>query len=163
MRKAALSLASVGVLAFAAGCGEDDKKKSSSSDSAATAKPAPEKANVSFTSPAEGQDVSGGTVNARVDLNGFAIDGKNVGKKNQSGKGHLHFSLDGGKFDKPKYSGANGELAVKLGVDGKYSPSVTPAITYKGIPAGEHTLKVELANNDHSDSGTESEINFRVQ
>ena len=80
-----------------------------------------------------------------------------------SGEGHLHFSMDGGKFDHPKYSGANGQLAVKLGVDGKYSPSVTPTITYKGLPKGKHVLEVYLANNDHSNTGVEGRTEFTVQ
>ena len=88
---------------------------------------------------------------------------KNVGKKAVPGKGHLHFSLDGGKFDFPKYSGANGKLAKKLGVAGKYSPSVTPSITYKNLPKGKHTLKVMLANNDHSDAGASAKLAFTVR
>jgi len=49
---------------------------------------------------------------------------------------------------------------VKLGVQGKYSPSVTPSITYKGIPAGKHKLEVYLANNDHTNTGVESSTSF---
>ena len=165
MTKKIMSVAAAGVLAFAAGCGEDDKEKSSDSKSGSegqTSKPR-QAANVSFTTPAEGADVQGDTVKARVDLKSFALDAKNVGKKATPGRGHLHFSLDGGKFDFPKYSGENGKLAKMLGVDGKYSPSVTPTITYRGIPAGEHTLKVELANNDHSDTGNATEVKFRTQ
>jgi hypothetical protein len=30
--------------------------------------------------------------------------------------------MDGGKYDFPKHSGANGRLATQLGVQGKYSP-----------------------------------------
>jgi hypothetical protein len=85
-----------------------------------------------------------------------------VGKKAVDGRGHLHFSLDGGKYDSAKFSGANGKLAEQLGTDGKYSPSVTPEITYEGIPAGKHTLEVDLANNDHSDSGQTAKVSFTV-
>jgi hypothetical protein len=90
------------------------------------------------------------------------IDGKAVGKKPVDGEGHIHFSLDGGRFDSAKYSGANGKLAEQLGTDGKYSPSVTPEITYSGIPAGKHVLEVDLANNDHSDTGTTAKVSFMV-
>jgi hypothetical protein len=116
---------------------------------------------VSFASPGDGESV-GSKFTASVELAGFEIDPKAVGKDPVDGKGHLHFSLDGGKFDSAKYSGANGELAEQLGTDGKYSPSVTPEITYENIPAGEHTLEVDLANNDHSDSGTTATVTFTV-
>ncbi len=165
MLKKTLTLAAVGAVALAAGCGDDDKDKSSSkSESESTKAAQPRKAaNVSFTAPAEGATVKGSTVYARVDLKGFAIDAKDVGKKNVPGKGHLHFSLDGGKFDHPKYSGANGQLAVKLGVDGMYSPSTEPKITYSGLPKGKHTLEVDLANNDHSPTGASATTTFVVQ
>lgn len=73
--------------------------------------------------------------------------------KPETGQGHLHFELDGGKFDNSKHSGANGKLAEQLGTDGKYSPSVAPTITYENLPKGKHVLKVYVANNDHSESG----------
>ena len=60
-------------------------------------------------------------------------------------------------------SGANGKLAVTLGVQGKYSPSVTPSITYKGLPPGKHRLEVYLANNDHTNTGVESSTSFTVK
>ena len=82
---------------------------------------------------------------------------------NEPNKGHVHFSLDGGKYDYPKYSGANGDLAVQLGVDGMYSPATEPSITYSGLPAGEHTLEVDLVNNDHSETGTTASTTFTVE
>src|SRR5438477_115049 len=75
--------------------------------------------------------VTSSTVTARVKLVHFRLSAKDVGKKPKRGEGHLHFAMDNGKFDHPKYSGANGKLAVQLGVAGMYSPSVTPTITYK--------------------------------
>ncbi len=131
-----------------AGCG--------GSDSSAPAE------KVSFTSPAAGSTVSG-PVTAQVAIEGFTLNGDSVGQAAKQGEGHLHFSLDGGKYDFPKYSGANGALAAKLGVAGKYSPSVTPGITYANLPAGPHTLKVFLANNDHSDTGVSAEVAFTVK
>jgi hypothetical protein len=71
--------------------------------------------------------------------------------------------MDNGKYDQPQYSGANGQLAVKLGVAGKYSPSVTPTITYKGLPKGKHELEVYLANNDHTNAGPEAKTEFTVK
>jgi hypothetical protein len=70
--------------------------------------------------------------------------------------------MDEGKDDQPQYSGANGQLAVKLGVQGRYSPSVTPTITYRGLPKGKHKLEVYLANNDHSNTGVEAATSFTL-
>src|SRR5919199_3101067 len=164
MTKRFLALALVAVLAMAVGaCGS--KKKSSSAST--TPKPAPQqvkgpKIGVAFKKPKPNSKV-GSKFTAVVTLSNFTLDPKDVGKKPQLGKGHLHFSLDGGKFDFPKYSGANGKLAAKLGVTGKYSPSVKPQITYKKIPKGKHTLKVELANNDHSPAGASATDTFTVK
>jgi hypothetical protein len=119
-------------------------------------------AKVSFVSPTKGSTQSS-TVTAKVKLAGFTLSPKTVGKKPKQGQGHLHFSIDDGKYDQPKYSGKNGQLAVKLGVNGKYSPSVAPSITYKGLPAGKHTLEVYLANNDHSNTGVEAKTMFTVE
>ena len=44
----------------------------------------------------------------------------------------------------------------------RYSPSVTPSITYRHLPPGKHTLRVFLANNDHSDTGKSAEVAFTV-
>ena len=116
---------------------------------------------INITSPGDGDEI-GSKFTAQVDVGDFKLDPKAVGKQPTKGSGHLHFSLNDGKFDRPKYSGANGKLAVQLGTDGKYSPAVAPQITYEDIPAGEHTLKVVAANNDHSDTGAVSEVTFTV-
>jgi hypothetical protein len=155
LKKALAPLAIVAALGIAA-CGDDGESSSSSNDTSSS-EPA-----VSFTSPSEGA-MAGDTVTAEVELDNFEIDAVNVGKALDEGKGHLHFSLDGGKFDTPKYSGANGDLAVKLGVDGQYSPAVEPKITYSGLPKGEHTLEVDLANNDHSETGATASTTFVVE
>ena len=96
-------------------------------------------------------------------LTDFTIDANNVGKANLAGTGHLHFSVDGGKFDYEKYSGANGALAAKLGIAGKYSPSVTPSVTYTGLPKGKHTGRVFIVNNDHSNTGSSAKLVFTVK
>lgn len=170
MRKA-LALVCVAVIAIAAaGCGS--KKKSTSSTSSPTTTTTSSAAtsshvgapgaSVAFVKPKAGS-TQGTTVTVVVKLKNFKLAPKNVGKPAKQGEGHLHFSLDGGKFDQPKYSGANGQLAVKLGVNGKYSPSVMPTVTYQGLPKGKHTLEVYLANNDHSKTGVEASESFTVQ
>jgi hypothetical protein len=138
-----------------AACGDDDED-SATNESAETSQPT-----VSFTEPSDGSTV-GSKVSAEVELEGFELDPDAVGMAAEDGHGHLHFSLDGGRFDTAKYSGPNGELAEELGVDGQYSPSVEPSITYSNLPAGEHTLVVELAENDHSDVGISDETTFTV-
>jgi hypothetical protein len=145
------------------GCGSDNKSSSSSSKSKTTPQQIKgPKIAVAFKSPKSNAKL-GTNVTATVKLTNFKLDPQDVGKAPKPGKGHLHFSMDGGKFDQPKYSGANGKLAKKLGVTGKYSPSVTPKITYKGLPKGKHTLKVALANNDHSNAGATASVKFTVK
>ena len=108
----------------------------------------------------------GKKVTVTVKTKGFRIDADGVGGKPKSGRGHEHFQMDGGKYDYPKYSGANGKLAVQLGVQGKYSPSVTNAVTYKGLPKGRHKVTVFLVKNDHSNYASKrakKTITFRVK
>ena len=165
MRLKTIALLCVGIAALgAAGCGSSKKKSPSASPSPTSAPKhvgAPG-AKVVFVSPAKGSTTSS-TVKVVVKLTNFKLAPQNVGKPAKQGEGHLHFSLDGGKFDQPKYSGANGKLAVKLGVNGKYSPSVTPAITYTSVPKGKHGLVVYLANNDHSSTGVGAVTTFTVK
>lgn len=164
IRKQMVPAVVLAIAVGAAGCGSDSKSSSSASTN-----PQPQKQKISgpkigvaFTKPKPKATV-GTKVVAVVKLSNFKLDPKAVGKAPAPGKGHLHFSMDGGKFDYPKYSGANGELAKKLGVTGKYSPSVAPTITYKGLPKGKHTLKVALANNDHSNAGASATVSFKVK
>jgi hypothetical protein len=117
---------------------------------------------VKFVTPTQGS-TKGSTVTATVKLTDFKLDAKDVGKMKAAHMGHLHFQMDGGKYDYPKYSGANGRLAAKLGIAGKYSPSVTPSITYMHLPKGKHTLVVFLANNDHSPVGPKATVSFTVR
>ena len=149
-----------------AGCGDTERSNSTNEQSPA---PATEgnaqsgpKAKVTFVSPKDGT-TTGDKFTAKVKLENFELDPAAVGKSPVPGKGHLHFQLDGGRFDIPENSGANGKLAKKLGVDGKYSPSTTTSITYEKIPPGEHTLEVYLANNNHTDTGVEAETEFTVK
>jgi len=117
---------------------------------------------VTFVTP-KANAATGSTVSFDVDLKNFSLDPADVGKRNKAHRGHLHFQMDGGKFDFPKYSGANGTLAKALGIAGTYSPSIAPMIVYKHLPAGKHTLTVFLANNDHSPAGAKATIHFTVR
>jgi hypothetical protein len=160
-RKQLSVLPIIGALALGvSACGGDEEADTAAAMPAATETAA--KPKVTFASPTSEMPV-GSTFTAKVDLSQFKIDEKAVGMKPADGEGHIHFSLDGGKYDVPKYSGANGKLAVQLGTDGKYSPAVAPEITYENIPAGEHTLEVDLANNDHSETGSTAKVTFMVE
>jgi hypothetical protein len=117
---------------------------------------------VRFVTPTVNQTTPS-TVVVRVALTNFSLDPADVGKRNKARRGHLHFQMDGGKFDFPKYSGPNGSLAKTLGIAGKYSPSIAPKIVYRHLPAGKHTLRVFLANNDHSPVGPKASVTFTVR
>ncbi len=147
---ALVAACSIAVLGIAA-CGGDDDDDGASEESAA----------VTITQPEDG-GTAADPVTATVDLDEFEIDAASVGMANADGKGHLHFSVDGGAYDSSTYSGANGKLAEQLGTDGQYSPATEPTITYKGLPPGEHTLNVELVNNDHSPTGVSDSVTFTV-
>ena len=159
--RTALACAAAAALAVA-GCGDEKRSDSTSEQSQAPTAQSGPKAKVSFVAPKDGS-TAGDKFTAKVKLENFEIDPSGVGKSPVSGKGHLHFQLDGGRFDIPENSGANGQLAKKLGVDGKYSPSTTASITYEKIPPGKHKLKVYLANNNHTDTGVEAETEFTVK
>jgi hypothetical protein len=102
-------------------------------------------------------------VHVVVSVKDFKLDAAALDKAPRQGYGNLQFRMDGGKYDTPRYSGANGKLAVRLGVAGKYSPSVTPRITYSALPPGKHTLVASLANNDLSETGVQTRVVFTVR
>ena len=130
---------------------------SASALGSSTAKPG-----IQVTSPMHGAKTMA-KVTFKVKLTNFTICAACVGKANKANSGHLHFALDGGKFDYPKYSGANGKLAVQLGIAGKYSPAVLPQITYAHLPKGKHTLRVFVVNNDHSNTGAKASTTIWVK
>jgi hypothetical protein len=119
-------------------------------------------ASVSFVAPKEGSTVSD-PVHVRVAVKGFKLDPTGLDKRPRKGYGNLHFRMDGGRYDAPRYAGANGKLAVRLGVAGKYAVAVTPSITYARLPPGRHTLVVSLANNDLSETGVRAVVVFTVR
>jgi len=103
------------------------------------------------------------TVSVVVAVTNFKLSAADFGKAPIAGEGHLFFSIDHGKFDLPAHSGANGRLAAKIGVEGKYSPSVTPRITYTDLPSGKHTVVVYLVSNDNKKLGPSDTVTFTVQ
>jgi hypothetical protein len=86
-----------------------------------------------------------------------------IGKANVAAHGYLQFTLDGGRFDRPRYSGPNGRLAAQMKVAGKFSPSAVRYITYRNLPRGKHTLVARLANNDGTPMGPTARLAFTVR
>jgi hypothetical protein len=119
-------------------------------------------ARVRILSPSRGASVRQPVV-IKVEVSGFRLSAAGLDKAPKQGSGHLHFRMDGGRFDRGRYSGANGRLAARLGVAGRFSPAVRPTITYRGLPAGRHTLAVSLANNDLSETGVRARTVFTVR
>jgi hypothetical protein len=154
-------LAAAATLALA-GCGEKRSETTESTPATADSAPNTPKSKVEFITPKDGATV-GSKFTVKVKLTNFVLDPGAVGKSPQPGRGHLHFQLDGGRFDIPANSGPNGQMAKKLGVDGKYSPAATPEITYERIPPGKHVLEVYLANNNHTETGVEAETEITVK
>jgi hypothetical protein len=150
-----------------ASCGGDD---SSDDTAGSTQAPAPSTsaetgapgASATFVAPKEGS-TAGDEFTAKVKIENFEINPDAVGKSPVPGQGHLHFQIDGGRYDVPANAGANGQLAAKLGVDGKYSPSLETHITYSKIPPGKHKLVCFLANNNHTPTGVQATTEFTVE
>jgi hypothetical protein len=163
MHGRAILLCAVALALGVAGCGSSDDKSSSSNAPASSAQQTNgPKPSIAFTSPKNEARVSG-AVTATVKLTNFKIAPQAVGQAPRPGQGHLHFKMDEGKFDFPKYSGKNGLIAKKLGVTGHYSPALAPSITYKNLPPGKHELEVYLANNNHTNVGPEAKVEFRIK
>ena len=150
-------------VAAVAGCGSGDKSSSGANAPAGGEQGGGQaRGEVSFASPRPGAQ-TGGTVHVKVRLHDFQIAPGAVGQAPRPGQGHLHFQMDGGRYDEPRYSGKNGLIARKLGVAGKYSPALAPVITYRRLPPGRHRLEVYLANNNHTNVGVDSEVRFSVK
>jgi hypothetical protein len=96
-----------------------------------------------------GDEGAKSTFTALVRVTGVKLSEAAIGKRNVSGQGHLHFILDGGKYDSPTYSSAAPELFRKEHSVGKFSPSGEPSMTYRNIPPGEHTLEAVLVHNNN--------------
>lgn len=119
-------------------------------------------AHIRFLRPTQGSTVPQ-SVHVNVAVTGFMLDQRDLDKAPQKGKGIVLFSIDGGKYDTAQYAGANGKLAVRLGIAGRYSPAVTPTITYTRLPPGKYVLVASLANNDLSDTGVDARVVFKVR
>jgi predicted small lipoprotein YifL len=150
--------AALGLTALLAGCGSSSKGPVAVPPTHVGAPGA----RVTFIYPRPGA-VVGPDLTVRVALKNFALAPYKSGTAVVQGVGQLHFSMDGGRFDQPRYSGLNGLLAARLRVNGKYSLAFVPTITYSGLPSGRHTLDVYLANKDRSATGVSAQVSFTVR
>lgn len=118
-------------------------------------------ASVVFAGPTEGQTV-GRRATFRVRLANFMISPSATPARLVPGQGFLHFAMDRGAFDVPRYS-ANGAQAVRAGTQGRYSPVQGTSLTYSNLPPGRHTLTVSLADNFHAEIGVSASMSFTVK
>ncbi len=88
---------------------------------------------IRITSPSAGSSLSGELAVIRVAVTGFKFDGTKIGTPPSEGVGHYHLLIDG------KYAGLSVSDAIAV-----------PNAAFPNVSAGQHEIKVELHNNDHS-------------
>jgi hypothetical protein len=115
-----------------------------------------------IVTPKPNQHVAG-KYTVRVQVSGFVLDKTKAGKTLEPGHGHLHFAMDGGRFDFPRYAGLHGIDAARSGTAGHFSPSYSNWITYSKLPRGRHTLRVGLVDNLHAPLPVTAAVTFIVR
>jgi hypothetical protein len=95
---------------------------------------------IKIVSPRNNATVSGSQLVVEVRAQNFSLDPGAIGKPAKLGEGHWQVSVDG------KFAGLSADEVVSL-----------PNDAYPMLSAGNHTIKVELLNNDHTPvAGAES-------
>ncbi len=89
---------------------------------------------IMIESPANGTTIEGTSLDLEVEVTNFMLNSSAVGGTNAPGEGHYHIYI-------------NGDLV---------GPYTDLMVTLTDLPAGDHELKVELKNNDHSALGVEA-------
>lgn len=142
---------------------------------------------VEVISPRNGARQDSRAVVVKVRVRDFRLAPQRFGGEPQLGEGHLRFSLNrvpdcvdpvklkraeespvgrgrlvGASFDFPRYSGANGELAERIGASGSYSPATRPEIYYHDLPAGFYRLVIALAQNNGATTPYHAVTNFQI-
>jgi hypothetical protein len=87
---------------------------------------------IKLIAPTSGQAISG-PLDVRVQISGLKLDGTKIGTPAQAGVGHWHVYVDG------KYAGLSVSDVVTI-----------PNDALPEIAAGQHEIKVQLHNNDHT-------------
>ncbi|HEX8688786.1 MAG TPA: hypothetical protein VF729_00925 [Solirubrobacterales bacterium] len=142
---------------------------------------------VKVISPRNGARQTSRAVVVKVEVDDFRLAPTSFGGEPQLGEGHLRFALNrvpdcvdpvklrraeaspvgrgrlvGRSFDFPRYSGPNGELAVRIGSSGSYSPATRPEIYYRELPAGFYRLVITLAENNGATTPYHAVTNFQI-
>jgi hypothetical protein len=97
---------------------------------------------VDIVSPKAQADLPAGDVQVQVAVSNFDLVDK-LGKGDVAGQGHLHYFLD---VAAPTQQGK-----PAIPAQGSTWTATTSTLhTFKNVPAGPHTISVELVNNDHT-------------
>jgi outer membrane protein assembly factor BamB len=94
-----------------------------------------------IVSPSEGEILPSGNLTVSVEVLNFDLV-EALGEAAVEGEGHLHFYLDVEPPTTP------GQPAVTE--NGTYMVTTGTTVTWENVAAGEHTLSVQLVNNDHT-------------
>lgn len=135
MRKKLWAVAACGVLVFAA-CGTNEEPALEGAPTAdADADAAEPSVEVAAAATAEGVEITATPEN-------FDVVNK-LGQAPADGEGHIHYYLDVDEIPTTA-----GQPAVSE--EGTYHAEATTTYTWPDVDAGEHTVAVQLVNNDHT-------------
>ena len=98
--------------------------------------PATKNPEFAITSPASGAEITGSEVTVTLSASNFTIG--EIGAPDRLNEGHFLWFLDGGE----------------------YNVAESTEFTVSGLTAGEHTVKVTMHGNDHSEKGIEKSVTF---
>ncbi|MDD1750237.1 MAG: PQQ-binding-like beta-propeller repeat protein [Methanothrix sp.] len=96
---------------------------------------------IKFVQPTNNAQLAAGDINVSVEVTNFKLTDK-LGQANVAGEGHIHYFLD---VTAPTTQGVPAVTAP-----GTYVATASTNYTWHDVPAGTHTLSVELVNNDHT-------------
>jgi len=96
---------------------------------------------LAITSPTDNAVINGSSVTVTVQVMNFNLVDK-LGQANVAGEGHIHYFLDAVPPTE------QGQPAITS--PGTYVPTTNTTYTWQNVAIGEHTLGVELVNNDHT-------------
>ena len=96
---------------------------------------------ITLVTPSDKASLAAGDITVTAEAVNIKLVDK-LGKANVAGEGHIHYFLDA---DAPT---TQGQPAVTA--PGTYAATTATNYTWKNVPAGSHTLSVELVNNDHT-------------
>jgi outer membrane protein assembly factor BamB len=96
---------------------------------------------IKFVNPSDGNAIAAGDITVTAEATNFKLVDQ-LGKSNAAGQGHIHCFLD---TDAPTVQGQPAVTAADT-----YAATAATTYTWKNVPAGTHTLSLELVNNDHT-------------